>query len=57
MKKIPPSKRVRNELREILEEGVREGNLLSEFLQKGMQLIMQELRKLKLTQVSSKGTL
>jgi len=36
MKKVPPSKRVRKELKEILEEGgVREGSFLSQFCLKG----------------------
>lgn len=43
MKKVPPSRRMRKELKEVLEKGVMEGNLLSEFLLKGMQLMMQEL--------------
>lgn len=50
MKKVPPSKRIRKELREILEQGVREGNLLSEFLLKGMQLMMQELLEAEVTE-------
>jgi len=50
MKKIPPSRRIRKELREVLEKGVMEGNLLSEFLLKGMQLMMQELLEAEVTE-------
>lgn len=49
MKKVPPSKKVRKELNEILEKGVMEGNLLSEFLKKGMQLLMQEMLEAEVT--------
>jgi hypothetical protein len=40
-----------------LEQGIREGNLLSEFLQKGMQLVLPELLEAEVTLVSAKGTL
>jgi len=50
MKKVPPSRRIRKELKEVLEKGVMEGNLLSEFLLKGMQLMMQELLEAEVTE-------
>jgi hypothetical protein len=43
MKRVPPSKKLRKELEEILEKGVIGKSLLSCFLQKGMQLLMQEM--------------
>ncbi|MDI6892097.1 MAG: IS256 family transposase [Actinomycetota bacterium] len=49
MKKVPPSRRIRKELGEILEKGMMEGNLLSEFLLKGMQLMMQEMLETEVT--------
>lgn len=42
--------KVRKELKEILEEGTHEGNLLGEFLQKGMQLLMQEMLEAEVTE-------
>lgn len=50
MKKVPPSKRIRKELEEVLASGMGEGNLLSEFLLKGMQLMMQELLEAEVTE-------
>lgn len=50
MERVPPSRRIRKELKEILEKGVREGNLLSDFLQKGMQLVMQEMLEAEVTE-------
>ncbi len=55
MKKIPPSRRIRKELQETLEKGVREGNLLSEFLLKGMQLLMQELLEAEVKEFLQRG--
>ncbi len=45
METIPPSRKIGQELKGVLEKEVTEGDLLSEFLQKGMQLVMQELLK------------
>jgi len=43
VKKLPPSIKIRNELERILEKVSMEGNLVSDFLKKGMQLMVQEL--------------
>jgi putative transposase len=43
MKKIPPSEKIRKELKELLTRGSEGEGVLNEFLRKGMQLLMQEL--------------
>jgi transposase-like protein len=50
MKRVPPSKKLRKELEEILEKGVIGKSLLSCFLQKGMQLLMQEMLEAEVTE-------
>lgn len=49
MKKLPPSSKIRKELERILEKGSMEGNLVSDFLKKGMQLMVQELLEAEVT--------
>lgn len=55
MKKIPPSERIRKEQEEILQAGVSGKNLLGVFLQKGMQLVMQELLEKEATEHLQRG--
>lgn len=43
MKKIPPSEKNRKQLEELLNNGVEGENLLTAVMQKGMQIIMQEM--------------
>lgn len=43
MERIPPSKKIRKELEELLRRGVAGEDLLTSVLQKGMQVMMQEL--------------
>ncbi len=50
MKRVPPSRRIRKELKEVLEKGAMERNLLSEFLLKGMELLMQEMLEAEVTE-------
>ena len=50
MKKLPPSTKIRKELERILEKGSMEGNLVSDFLKKGMQLMVQELLEAEVTE-------
>lgn len=55
MKRIPPSTKIRQELKEIVEGGVKGENLLSLVLQKGMQLIMQEMMEAEVTEYLGRG--
>lgn len=55
MERIPPSKKIRKELEGLLTRGVTGENLLSSVLQKGMQLIMQELLEGEVTDYLGRG--
>src|SRR5574342_481768 len=55
MERIPPSERIRKELRSVLQNGSRGEGGLSEFLQKGMQLLMQELPEAEVTEFLERG--
>jgi transposase-like protein len=50
MNRIPPSRKMRKELRKLLREGVAGEDLLSSALQKGMQVIMQEMLEAETTE-------
>jgi transposase-like protein len=55
MERIPPSKKYRKELEEILLRGIEEEESLSTILQKGMQIIMQELLEAEVTEFLERG--
>ena len=55
MKRIPQSKKIRKELEELLRGGVREGNMLSKVIEKGMQIIMQEMLEAEVTEFLCRG--
>lgn len=55
MKRIPPSERMRKEQEGLLEKGRKGEKVLSAFLQKGMQLVMQEMLEAELTEVLQRG--
>jgi transposase-like protein len=55
MDRIPPSKRIRKEIEELLREGYGGEDLLSTVLQKGMQLIMQEMLEAEVTEFLGRG--
>lgn len=55
MERIPPSERIRKELRGLLQRGSQGEGGLSEFLQKGMQLLMQELLEAEVTEYLDRG--
>ena len=55
MERITPSERIRKELRGLLQSGSKGEGGLSEFLQKGMQLLMQELLEAEVTEFLDRG--
>ena len=55
MERIPPSKKYRKQLDEILSRGVGEENLLSRILQRGMQILMQELLEAEVGEFLQRG--
>jgi transposase-like protein len=55
MKKIPPSEKNRKQLEEILREGIAGENILTTVLQKGMQIIMQEMLEAEVTEFLQRG--
>lgn len=55
MEKVPPSERLRKEIRDLWEKGVWEDNLLGQFLIKAMQLMMQEFLEAEVTNFSGRG--
>jgi transposase-like protein len=55
MKKIPPSEKNRKQLEELLSKGVEGENLLTAVMQKGMQIIMQEMLESEVTEFLQRG--
>lgn len=55
MKKIPPSEKNRKQLEELLRNGVEGENLLTAVMQKGMQIIMQEILESEATEFLQRG--
>jgi transposase-like protein len=55
MKKIPPSEKNRKQLEELLRKGIEGENLLGAVLEKGMQIIMQEMLESEVTEFLQRG--
>lgn len=55
MRKIPPSEKIRKELRELLSSGVEDRNLLDSVLRRGMGLILQEMLEAEATEYLGRG--
>lgn len=55
MEKIPPSEKNRKQLEQLLSKGVEGENLLTAVLQKGMQIVMQEMLESEVTEFLQRG--
>ncbi|MEJ2192502.1 MAG: hypothetical protein P8Y39_09170 [Nitrospirota bacterium] len=55
MRKIPPSEKIREELRALLSSGVENRSLLDGVLQRGMGLILQEMLEAEATEYLGRG--